>query len=122
MKKVLCYGDSNTFGYNPENGSRFSKDVRWTGVLQELLGEEYSVIEEGASNRNGFVDNPQGFLYCGSKHFPKIISNCKDVDVLILAIVTNDLQFLYDTTFDQIESGLQKLLIEAKKYAKNILF
>lgn len=46
-KIILCYGDSNTYGYNPLNGLRYSKDIRWTGCLQKLLGEEYSIIEEG---------------------------------------------------------------------------
>ena len=29
--RILCIGDSNTWGYNPENGRRFEK--RWTTVL-----------------------------------------------------------------------------------------
>ena len=45
MTTILCYGDSNTYGYNPVNGLRYPKDVRWTGVLQKLLGEQYAVIE-----------------------------------------------------------------------------
>ena len=43
MTTILCYGDSNTYGYNPVNGLRYPKDVRWTGVLQKLLGEQYAV-------------------------------------------------------------------------------
>ena len=46
MTTILCYGDSNTYGYNPVNGLRYPKDVRWTGVLQKLLGEQYAVMEE----------------------------------------------------------------------------
>ena len=46
-KRVLCFGDSNTWGFNGEDGSRFEEDVRWTGILQRLLGEEDTVIEEG---------------------------------------------------------------------------
>ena len=49
MTTILCYGDSNTYGYNPVNGLRYPKDVRWTGVLQKLLGEQYAVIEEGCN-------------------------------------------------------------------------
>ena len=33
MTTILCYGDSNTYGYNPVNGLRYPKDVRWTGCL-----------------------------------------------------------------------------------------
>ena len=40
MTTILCYGDSNTYGYNPVNGLSYPKDVRWRGVLQKLLGEQ----------------------------------------------------------------------------------
>ena len=47
MKTILCYGDSNTYGYNPSNGFRYPENVRWTGRLQSALGEGYKIIEEG---------------------------------------------------------------------------
>ena len=43
MKVVLCFGDSNTWGYNPRTKERYSKDERWTGVLKKELGQEYDV-------------------------------------------------------------------------------
>ena len=55
MTTILCYGDSNTYGYNPVNGLRYPKDVRWTGVLQKLLGEQYAVIEEGCMEEQQFL-------------------------------------------------------------------
>ena len=58
MKTVLCYGDSNTYGYNPENGLRYSEDERWTGVLKSLLGPAYNVIEEGCNGRTTIYDDP----------------------------------------------------------------
>ena len=51
MKHILCYGDSNTFGTDPIHGGRHPDDVRWTGVLQKLLGSDYRVIEEGCGGR-----------------------------------------------------------------------
>jgi lysophospholipase L1-like esterase len=35
MRTILCYGDSNTWGYEPATGNRFPEDVRWPGVLAE---------------------------------------------------------------------------------------
>ena len=58
MTTVLCYGDSNTFGYVPETGLRYPKEVRYTGRLQQLLGEEYTVIEEGCNGRTTIYDDP----------------------------------------------------------------
>ena len=46
MYRILCYGDSNTWGYNAETGDRFPDNVRWTGVLQNLLGPAFRVLEE----------------------------------------------------------------------------
>ncbi|HYT97378.1 MAG TPA: hypothetical protein VEO36_08655, partial [Casimicrobiaceae bacterium] len=48
---VLCYGDSITWGFNPADETRFAFDVRWPGVVQTVLGADYSVIEEGLSGR-----------------------------------------------------------------------
>ena len=46
-KRILCFGDSNTWGAIPLSEERYPSDVRWTGVLQGLLGSEWTVIEEG---------------------------------------------------------------------------
>ena len=51
MKTVLCYGDSNTYGFNPSNGFRYPENVRWTGRLQSALGDGYKIIEEGCNGR-----------------------------------------------------------------------
>ena len=38
MKVILCYGDSNTWGFDPLTQERFLPRVRWTGVLARQLG------------------------------------------------------------------------------------
>jgi lysophospholipase L1-like esterase len=59
MYNILCYGDSNTFGYIPgSGGQRYGRDIRWTGRLQHLLGERYYVIEEGLGGRTTVWDDP----------------------------------------------------------------
>ena len=121
MKKILCYGDSNTYGYNPLDGTRFDEDTRWTGVLQKNLGKDYLVQEEGMNNRNGFVNNPCGYEYTAQRHFPKLIAKNKDTDILVLAIGINDLQFSYDIGFKTIENGLEKLIVTAKDYVYRII-
>ena len=117
MKKILCYGDSNVFGYAPKDGTRYDENTRWTGILSKY----FDVIEEGCCNRTGFVNNPQGYLYSAQRHFPKLISKAAPVDILILAVGTNDLQFLYDTGFKEIERGLETLINLARGNAKEII-
>ena len=65
MKRILCYGDSNTWGHDPTKTDpatglycRYPKDVRWTGVLQNLLGSGYTVIEEGQNGRTIATEDP----------------------------------------------------------------
>lgn len=52
MKRcVLCYGDSNTYGYDPRSymGERYPKTVRWTA----LLGKRgWGVFNEGQNGRS----------------------------------------------------------------------
>lgn len=121
MKKIICYGDSNTFGYNPADGSRYDENVRWTALLQKKSGSEYEVINEGVCDRTGFVDNPKGFLFSAQRHFPKMLSKTDDIELLILWIGTNDLQFQYDIGFNAVESGLEKLIRLAKAKSKHII-
>lgn len=121
MKKILCYGDSNTYGYNTSDASRFDEATRWTMLLQKNLGGDYKVIEEGVCDRTGFTDNDKGSLFSAQKHFPKIISKAENIDILILAIGTNDLQFKYNISFIQIENGLENLIKTAKEKAKRII-
>ena len=62
MKNVLCFGDSNTYGYDPagmRDGTavRYAHDVRWCGVAQRDLGEDWHVIEEGLNGRTTVRDD-----------------------------------------------------------------
>ena len=49
MRRLLCYGDSNTYGYDPRScaGDRYPLSVRWTG----RLGAAYEVINAGRNGR-----------------------------------------------------------------------
>ena len=121
MKKIICYGDSNTFGFNPKDGSRYDENIRWTSVLQKILGNEYEVINEGMCDRTGFIENKNGFLFSGSKHFPEFISKAQNLDILILWIGTNDLQFQYDISIETIEKGLENLIKLAQLKTKRLI-
>ena len=121
MKNILCYGDSNAFGFNPKDNSRYDENTRWTALLQKNLGTEYKVINEGMPNRTGFVDNPDGVLFSSQKHFPETLLKIDSVYILILAIGTNDLMFKYNITFDTVEKGLNNLIKTAKEKTDNII-
>ena len=110
MKKILCYGDSNTFGYNPKNGGRYDEKSRWSAILKENLSNNFQIIEEGLNNRTGFAESPDGFKYSGSKHLSYLLDELSDIEILILAIGTNDFQFRYNISEKIIEEKLSELL------------
>ena len=93
MKKIVCFGDSNTYGFNPENLDRYDENTRWTGILKNNLKETHILIEAGYNNRNCFKDNPDSDELTGYKSLSKYVD--KDTDILILLIGTNDLQVFY---------------------------
>ena len=72
-------------------------------------------------DRTGFVNNPKGFEFSSQRHFPKMLSKINSIDILILAIGTNDLQFQYDISIGAIEKGLENLIKLAQTKAENII-
>ena len=118
MKNVLCFGDSNTFGFNPENGTRYDKNTRWTGILQTLCKDKFHIIEAGCNNRTAFSDNPAGKMFTGYKILPELLNS--NIDYVILAIGINDLQFQYNTSLDDIKNGISNLVKMVKSSLANV--
>jgi len=117
MKNVLCFGDSNTFGFNPENGSRYDKNTRWTGALQTLCKDNFHIIEAGCNNRTAFSDNLAGKMFTGYKILPELLNS--NLDCVILAIGVNDLQFQYNASLDDIKNGISNLVKMVKNTVQN---
>ena len=91
MKTVLCYGDSITWGYKPEDGTRYGYEERWTSVLQSELGSEYRVIEEGLPGRTTCWDSPYLADRNGKASLPLVLETHSPIDILVLMLGTNDL-------------------------------
>ena len=108
LKKILCFGDSNTYGYIPNNGARYDKNTRWTGVLSLLSHGKFEIIEDGCNNRTAFAENPAGKIFTGYEILPELLTD--DFDVVVLAIGINDTQFLYNLSSIEIASGVEKLI------------
>lgn len=108
MKKILCFGDSNIYGYIPNNGARYDKNTRWTGVLSLLSHGKFEIIEDGCNNRTAFAANPAGKIFTGYEILPELLTD--DFDAVVLAIGINDTQFLYNLSSIEIASGVEKLI------------
>lgn len=114
MKKILCFGDSNTYGYIPNNGARYDKNTRWTGVLSLLSHGKFEIIEGGCNNRTAFATNPAGKIFTGYEILPELLTD--DFDAVVLAIGINDTQFLFDTVIEDFTTGIENLInvVQAK--------
>lgn len=95
MKRVLCYGDSNTWGYDPSTRDRYPADVRWTGVLQRALGDGYWVIEEGLNGRTTVWDDPIKGYRNGKTYLIPCLASQRPLDLVIIMLGTNDLKMRF---------------------------
>lgn len=93
MKRVLCYGDSNTWGYTPGTGARYAQGIRWTGVMAEQLGPEYCIIEDGITGRTTVWDDPFDPCRNGLEGLGYGIHRAKPIDLVVLMLGTNDLNY-----------------------------
>ena len=73
---VICFGNSNTYGYDPRSylGGRYDADIRWVDILAAKTG--WTVRNMGENGREIPTSAPD---------FPA------DTDLLIVMIGTNDL-------------------------------
>ena len=118
MKTVLCYGDSNTYGYVPETGMRYPRDIRYPGKLQDLLGEEYAVIEEGCNGRTTIHDDPIDGWKNGLDYLKPCLNSHKQIDIVILMLGSNDLKHTFHLNAAQIADGAGVLVDVIKEFTK----
>ena len=107
MKTIVCFGDSNTYGRDPVTRGRLDKKTRWPGVLQNTLGEEYEVIEEGLNGRTTVWDDPVrgGPKRNGSLYLLPCLESHTPIDLLVIMLGTNDLKARFSVTpYDIAES------------------
>ena len=117
MKNVLCFGDSNTYGYDPagmRDGTavRYARDVRWCGVAQRDLGEGWHVIEEGLNGRTTVRDD-----MChldtnlnGIRALPMLLEAHKPLDAIVIMLGTNDCKTVFGVTASDIARGTMALI------------
>ena len=131
--RILCYGDSNTWGYiSGSDHQRYGKEERWTRLLANLLGDKFEIIEEGLNSRTLISNDTRpgkegknGYEYlipCLDTHDP--------IDLVILMLGTNELKSTYNKTAKEIgemfEQYFVKVILERKsqisdKYPKLLI-
>ena len=118
-RRILCYGDSNTWGFNAMNekvyGQRFPEDVRWTGRLQTILGDGWTIIEEGLCGRTTVFDDPLRDGLNGLKYLIPCLASHKPLDYMIIMLGSNDCKARFCALPKNIADGLQRLIVTAKQ-------
>lgn len=110
-KTILCYGDSNTWGQTPDKtGHRYPAGIRWTGVLQARLGDDYYVIEEGLSSRTTNLDYAKKPGRNGRTYLEPCLDSHAPIDTVVLMLGTNDLKIEFNRSAEEIAQAAQGLV------------
>lgn len=113
-KRIVCFGDSNTWGYDAVTGGRFGDDIRWTGVLRKALDEQYTVIEEGLCGRTSVFDDPLNEGLNGITYLYPCLMSHSLIDYLVIMLGTNDVKERFCATPKNVADGIRRLIIKAK--------
>ena len=114
MKNILCFGDSNTWGYTPISGTRYSIAERWPRVLQAKLGDKYHIIEEGLNGRTIASNLPNRPQRSGKELLPALLESHRPLDLIIVMLGTNDLQHCFNLSAQQIANNIKELCLMIK--------
>jgi len=117
-KTILCFGDSNTWGQKPNKTGRFPANVRWTGVLQNALGEDYYIIEEGLSSRTTDLEYSKKPGRNGLTYLDPCLDSHRPLDFVVLMLGTNDLKIEFERSPEQIAEATRGLIKLTKEKTK----
>ena len=111
--KILCFGDSNTYGYDPRDcfGGQYSAQYRWVDLLAVRLG--CTVINAGENGRR--VPFREGEL----QGFRRLLKNNQPLDLVIIRLGTNDL--LQGLSPEMTASRMEHLLMDMDSLKHRVL-
>lgn len=128
QKNILCYGDSNTWGYVPQIDyslpkARYPRDIRWPGRLQTLLGDKFYVIEEGLNGRTTNLEYAPPPDRNGKTYLTPCLYSHAPLVLVLLALGSNDTKTYFNRTSLEIKNGLAELvnIIQSSPYGCNMI-
>lgn len=118
MKKtIICFGDSNTYGYSPLTGGRYDSSTRWAGKLAEITG--YNIIEEGMNGRTSVFPDPLLPWGTGASYIEACVCSHSPIDLLIIMLGTNDMKTYVCNCPDASAKGVVNLARMARNACGN---
>jgi lysophospholipase L1-like esterase len=122
MKHILCFGDSNSWGwdaesYDPGTGivKRLPYEVRWPGLAQKLLGSEYRLIENTLNARTLMWEDPYFPHRLGIVSLEETLDANAPLDMVIIQLGANELKHMFNLSTQMISDGLNKLILTAQQ-------
>ena len=109
MGRILCFGDSNTYGYDPRGffGDRYGAEDRWVDLLAKQTGHE--IINAGANGR----EIPR------SPYALRLLTQQQEVDIFLAMLGTNDL--LQGASAKEAVARMEAFLTPLLPHCKKIL-
>lgn len=117
VKTVLAYGDSITWGFNPENRSRYAGESRWPHVLEQQFNGSIEVIEEALCGRTTCYDDLTSIdVRNGAKVLPTILGSHQPLDLVIIQLGTNDMKSFVAGSAMAATLGMKRLIEIVRSY------
>ena len=113
MKRVLCYGDFNTWGYatEPRPDNRYGSGERWPGVAAAELGAAGRLVEEGLCGRTTVHADPvEGRWLDGSAYLTPCLLTHRPLDAVVIMLGTNDLKARFCVGAAEIANSVGRLI------------
>jgi lysophospholipase L1-like esterase len=106
MKRILIFGDSNTWGEIPKTSEefigRYVFEERYGGILQKELGDYFKIIEEGNPGRTTIWDDPFSKGKNGKDYLLPCLDSHQPLDQVVIMLGTNDLKTRFSKTAYEI--------------------
>lgn len=116
-KRILCFGDSNTWGQRPERKGRYTVDERWTALLQRHLGTDFDVIEEGLASRTTNLDYSRKPGRNGKTYLLPCLQSQNPLDAVVLMIGTSDYKIEFGPRQPaELAAAIKELIAAIRQY------
>lgn len=114
MERILCFGDSNTYGYIPDGSGRYPEDIRWTGILQKKLAGRAVVVEEGLCGRTTVFQDELREGRRGIEMLPVLLESHAPLNLVVVMLGTNDCKTVYGASAEVIGKGMGQIVKQIK--------
>jgi lysophospholipase L1-like esterase len=122
-KRILCFGDSNTWGFSPvPHGApttRYPREQRWPHVMAAAVGGDVDVIEEALNGRTTDAADPllaqvAGAGADGSAYLPVALASHLPLDLVVIMLGTNDVKPHLGRPASRVALGAKRLLDQVR--------